>query len=64
MQNFFRKLSPAKVIAQERGGEHDKHILDYKDLMSDPDGILGQLEEVAANPIDAQKLLGEIFMVC
>ena len=37
--------------------------MEYEELMTNPDGILGQLEKEFIDPFDAKVVLGEIFMV-
>ena len=52
-----------KDLAHQYDGQHDQLKKEYEELMTNPDGILGQLEKEFADPFDAKVVLGEIFMV-
>lgn len=52
-----------KDMARQYDGQHDQLKGEYEELMTNPDGILGQLEETFTDPFDAKVVLAGIFMV-
>lgn len=45
------------------GSQHDQLLRDYEDMMTNPDGILHELEEHFKEPYDAEEMLGDIVKV-
>ena len=56
-------VSSMKDMARQYDGQHDQLKREYDELMTNPDGILGQLENEFDDPFDAKVVLGGIFMV-
>ena len=56
-------VSPMKDMARQYDGQHDQLKGEYEELMTNPDGILGQLEKEFDDTFDAKVVLGGIFMV-
>ena len=46
----------------QQGGDHDQLLTDFESLATDPDGILGILEQ-HLDPYDARVLLCDAFQV-
>lgn len=51
-------------ISQPSDGPHDQLVMEYKMLMTNPDGIFRLLEDVFESPLDAEIVLGYAVMVC
>ena len=57
-------VSLVDSISQHSDGPHDQLIMEYKMLMTNPDGILRLLEDEFENSLDAEIVLGYVVMVC
>ena len=56
-------VSPMKDMARQYDGQHNQLKREYDELMTNPGGILGQLEKEFDDIFDAKVVLGGIFMV-
>lgn len=61
---FSRTISPMEDITLQYDGRCDQLISEYDELMTNPDGILGHLEEEFASSFDAEVVLGSVVTVC
>ena len=61
--HLYRKLTSMKQIAQQHDGKHDQMSTEYEELMTNPNIILGQLEEHFDDEFDAKGFLSDLFMV-
>ena len=52
-----------KSMEQQYGSRHDQLSREYDELMTNPDGILCQLEKAFDDPFDAKYVLTGLFMV-
>ena len=57
-------VSPMEDVALRYDGRCDQLISEYDELMTNPDGVLGHLEDEFKNSFDADVVLGSVVMVC
>lgn len=50
-------------MSRQYDGPHDQLLTEYDELMTNPDGILGQLEKVFSTP-GPDIVLGDLVIVC
>ena len=50
-------------MAQQHGGDHDQLSIEYEEMWTNPDLILGQLEQHFGDDFDAKGFLSDLLMV-
>lgn len=63
MTSVSRKFNPMDDMSRQYDGPHDQLLTEYDELMTNPDGILGQLEKVFSTP-GPDIVLGDLVIVC